>query len=123
MSAHRPAPLSAAYSAAKAGLVQLTRALALEWGPRVRLNHITVGLIRTEASAGHYGADGGADVARAIPIQRLAVPADVAAACLYLASPLAAYVSGADLAVHGGGEIPARYLLAQQARPPADEGP
>jgi NAD(P)-dependent dehydrogenase (short-subunit alcohol dehydrogenase family) len=117
VSAHQPAPLSAAYSAAKAGLLQLTRSLALEWAPKVRVNHLTVGLIRTESAAEHYGADGGASVATAIPMGRLAVPADVAAACLYLASPLAAYVTGADLAVHGGGEIPARFLAARDPHP------
>src|SRR5215469_7754959 len=67
VSAHQPAPLSAAYSAAKAGLLQLTRSLALEWAPKVRVNHITVGPILTENAALHYGADGGAAVARAIP--------------------------------------------------------
>jgi len=116
VSAHHAAPLSAAYSAAKAGLVQLTRSLALEWAPSVRVNHITVGPIRTENAALYYGNEGGAAVAGAIPMGRLAVPADVASACLYLASPLAAYVTGADLAVHGGGEIPARFLAAQPAR-------
>jgi NAD(P)-dependent dehydrogenase (short-subunit alcohol dehydrogenase family) len=95
--------------------VQLTRSLALEWAPKVRVNHITVGPIQTENTALHYGADDGAAVARAIPMGRMAVPADVASACLYLASPLAAYVTGADLAVHGGGEIPARFLAAQPA--------
>jgi NAD(P)-dependent dehydrogenase (short-subunit alcohol dehydrogenase family) len=113
VSAHQPAPLSAPYSAAKAGLLQLTRSLALEWAPKVRVNHITVGPIRTENAALHYGADGGAAVAAAIPMGRLAEPADVASACLYLASPLAAYVTGTDLTVHGGGEIPARFLAAQ----------
>jgi NAD(P)-dependent dehydrogenase (short-subunit alcohol dehydrogenase family) len=117
VSAHQAAPLSAAYSAAKAGLVQLTRSLALEWAPKVRVNHITVGLILTESAAQHYGEDGGASVARAIPMGRMAAPADVASACLLLASPLACYVTGADLAVHGGGEIPARFLAAQNARP------
>jgi NAD(P)-dependent dehydrogenase (short-subunit alcohol dehydrogenase family) len=116
VSAQHAAPLSAAYSAAKAGLLQLTRSLALEWAPKVRVNHITVGPILTEQAALHYGEDGGAAVARTIPMGRLAVPADVAAACLYLASPLAAYVTGADLAVHGGGEIPARFQAAQRAR-------
>jgi NAD(P)-dependent dehydrogenase (short-subunit alcohol dehydrogenase family) len=115
VSAHHPAPLSAAYSAAKAGLVQLTRSLALEWAPKVRVNHITVGPILTADAALYYGADGGAAVAEAIPMGRLAVPADVASGCLYLASPLAAYVTGADLAVHGGGEVPARFLAAQRA--------
>lgn len=116
VSAHQAAPLSAAYSAAKAGLAQLTRSLALEWAPKVRVNHVTVGPILTEDAAMHYGTDGGAAVARAVPMGRLAVPADVAAACLYLASPLAAYVTGADLAVHGGGEIPSRFLAAERAR-------
>ena len=115
VSAHQPAPLSAAYSAAKAGLVQLTRSLALEWAPKVRVNHITAGLVMTENAAQHYGQDGGASVARAIPMGRMASPADVASACLFLASPLARYVTGADLAVHGGGEIPARFLAARDA--------
>jgi NAD(P)-dependent dehydrogenase (short-subunit alcohol dehydrogenase family) len=117
VSARQAAPLSAAYSAAKAGLVQLTRSLALEWAPKVRVNHITAGLIRTESAAEHYGADGGASVARTIPMGRMASPRDVASACLFLASPLAAYVTGADLEVHGGGEIPARFLAADDARP------
>jgi NAD(P)-dependent dehydrogenase (short-subunit alcohol dehydrogenase family) len=115
VSAHQAAPLSAAYSAAKAGLVQLTRSLALEWAPKVRVNHVTVGLILTESAAQHYGPDGGAAVARTIPMGRMAEPADVASACLFLASPLAGYITGADLAVHGGGEIPARFIAARQA--------
>jgi NAD(P)-dependent dehydrogenase (short-subunit alcohol dehydrogenase family) len=110
-----PEPGTAAYAAAKAGLAHLTRGLALEWAPRVRVNHITTGLIRTDSAAEYYGKDGGASVAATIPMGRLAEPADVASACLFLASPLAAYVTGADLAVHGGGEIPARYLAARQA--------
>ncbi len=113
VSAHQAAPLTAAYSAAKAGLLQLTRSLALEWAPKVRVNHITVGLILTESAAEHYGPDQGASVATAIPMGRMAEPADVAWACLFLASPLAAYITGADLAVHGGGEIPARFLAAR----------
>jgi NAD(P)-dependent dehydrogenase (short-subunit alcohol dehydrogenase family) len=115
VSAHQPAPLSAAYSAAKAGLLQLTRSLALEWAPKVRVNHVTAGLVMTEDAAQHYGQDGGASVARAIPMGRMASPADVASACLFLASPLASYVTGADLAVHGGGELPARFLAAHDA--------
>ena len=59
VSAIDPQPGTAAYSAAKAGLLVLTKALALEWAPKVRINHITTGLIRTEAAAEVYGADGG----------------------------------------------------------------
>ena len=113
VSAHDPQPGTAAYSAAKAGLLGLTRALAMEWAPKVRVNHITTGLIRTESAASVYGEDGGAAVADVIPAGRMAVPEDVAGACLYLASDLASYVNGADLAVHGGGELPGRYLAAR----------
>ena len=106
VSAHQPAPGTAAYSAAKAGLLGLSRALALEWAPKVRVNHLTVGLIRTEASAEYYTDESA--VASLVPMQRMAVASDVAGACLYLSSDAASYVTGADLAVHGGGEIPAR---------------
>lgn len=115
VSAHDPQPGTAAYTAAKAGLLALTKALALEWAPEVRVNHITTGLIRTESAASVYGADGGASVAGVIPMERMAVPGDVARACLFLASDLSAYVNGADLAVHGGGEFPARFLAAKAA--------
>lgn len=118
VSAHHPQPGTAAYTAAKAGLLALTKALALEWAPEVRVNHITTGLIRTESAASVYGADGGASVAGVIPMRRMAVPDDVARACLFLASDLSGYVSGADLAVHGGGEFPARYLAARAADGP-----
>ena len=113
VAAREAEPGSAAYSAAKAGLLQLTRVLALEWAPKVRVNHITVGLVMTATAAPYYGQDGGASVAATIPMGRMAEPSDVASACLFLASPLAAYVTGADLAVHGGGEVPARYLAAK----------
>lgn len=110
VSAEDPQPGTAAYSAAKAGLRVLSRALAMEWAPRVRVNHIITGLIRTDSAAAVYGPDGGAAVARTIPMGRMAVPEDVAKACMYLASTLSDYVTGADVAVHGGGEYPARYV-------------
>ncbi|MGW0688423.1 SDR family oxidoreductase [Streptomyces sp. NPDC002754] len=113
VSAHDPQPGTAAYSAAKAGLLGLTRALAVEWAPKVRVNHITTGLIRTESAASVYGEDGGAAVAGVIPMGRMAGPGDVARTCLYLAGGLARYVNGADVAVHGGGELPARYFAAR----------
>lgn len=113
VSAHQPQPGTAAYTAAKAGLLGLTKALALEWAPKVRVNHITTGLIRTEAAATVYGDDGGAAVTRTLPMERMAVPSDIAKACLFLGSDLSSYVNGADLAVHGGGEYPARYMATQ----------
>ncbi|MCQ4347031.1 SDR family oxidoreductase [Pseudomonas stutzeri] len=115
VSAIRPSPGTAAYGAAKAGLLNLTRSLAVEWAPRVRVNAVTAGLTLTEQAELHYGdAEGVARVAASIPLQRMASPQDIANACLYLASPLASYVSGVDICVHGGGESPA-FLAAANA--------
>ena len=107
LSGHRASPGTAAYGAAKAGLANLTRSLAMEWAPKVRVNLVTVGYLETEQAGLHYGdADGVAAVGASVPMGRLVQPDDVAAACLFLASPEAAFVTGADLAVHGGGEPP-----------------
>ncbi|MEU3011171.1 SDR family oxidoreductase [Nocardia asteroides] len=115
VSGHRPSPGTAAYGAAKAGLDNLATSLAVEWAPRVRLNSVVVGPVETELSHLHYGdADGVAAVAQTVPMGRLASPADVGNAALFLASPLAAHVSGATLLVHGGGERPA-FLDAANA--------
>jgi NAD(P)-dependent dehydrogenase (short-subunit alcohol dehydrogenase family) len=104
----RPSPGSAAYGAAKAGLVNLTQTLAIEWAPKVRVNLVTGGLIETEQAELYYGDEAAqARVAATVPMQRLATPRDMADACAYLASPLASYISGANLVVHGGGELPA----------------
>ncbi|HUJ06981.1 MAG TPA: SDR family oxidoreductase [Streptosporangiaceae bacterium] len=108
VAALRPAPGTAAYAAAKAGLITLTQALAIEWAPAVRVNCVTAGLVRTPDSAAHYGGDESlAAVAATVPLGRMAEPADVADACLLLASPLAGYITGANLVVDGGGQRPA----------------
>jgi NAD(P)-dependent dehydrogenase (short-subunit alcohol dehydrogenase family) len=104
----RPSPGTAAYGAAKAGLLSLTQTLAVEWAPKVRVNAVAAGMIRTEQSHLHYGDEAGvAAVAATVPLGRLGEPRDVGDACLFLASPLARYVSGASLLLHGGGERPA----------------
>ncbi|MGR6922854.1 SDR family oxidoreductase [[Actinomadura] parvosata] len=105
----RPSPGTSAYGAAKAGLHHLARCLAAEWAPRVRVNTVVVGLAATEDDAGHYGGRSDLD-GRAIPAGRMATPADVAQAVLWLAAP--GYVTGAEVRVDGGGEIPAwRHLV------------
>jgi NAD(P)-dependent dehydrogenase (short-subunit alcohol dehydrogenase family) len=119
-----PAPGTAVYAAAKAGLTTLTRALALEWGPLVRVNQLTVGLVETDGSAVHYGGDPGiAAVHGTIPLQRMARPEDIASACLLLSSPLAAYVSGAELRVDGGGWTPGWLVAVQEALTAAEREP
>jgi NAD(P)-dependent dehydrogenase (short-subunit alcohol dehydrogenase family) len=108
----RPSPGAAAYGAAKAGLANLAGTLAIEWAPKVRVNTVIAGLIATEHAADHYGGEAGlAAVARTVPLGRMGTPDDVAGACLFLSSPLASYVSGSSLLVHGGGEWPS-YLSA-----------
>jgi NAD(P)-dependent dehydrogenase (short-subunit alcohol dehydrogenase family) len=113
-----PAPGTAAYAAAKGGLTTLTRALAMDFAPKVRVNQVTVGLVRTELAHVYYGDEAGQErVAAAIPMRRMAEPDDVAAACLLLASPLVDYATGSELLVDGGGEIPPRHLAVT---PPPD---
>ena len=107
ISAHRPAPTIAAYGAAKAGLDSLTRSLAMEWGPRVRVNAIDVGLCRTEQTDDHYGDDARvAAIESTIPLGRMATPTEVGNVAVFLASDLASYVSGARVTCDGGGEPP-----------------
>jgi NAD(P)-dependent dehydrogenase (short-subunit alcohol dehydrogenase family) len=114
VSGTRPSPGTAAYGAAKAGLHHLVRSLAIEWAPKVRLNTVVPGFVAEEIPSGHYGdAGAAAAIARTVPLQRMATPADVAAACLFLASADAAYISGAELLVHGGGEPPGFLAVAR----------
>jgi NAD(P)-dependent dehydrogenase (short-subunit alcohol dehydrogenase family) len=107
ISAHRPAPTIAAYAAAKAGVDSLSKSLAMEWGPKVRVNAIDVGLCRTEHTDDHYGGDDRvARIEATIPLGRMARPEEVGHVAVFLASDLASYVSGAIVGCHGGGEPP-----------------
>lgn len=104
---NRPSPTTAAYGAAKAGLKQLTTTLAMEWAPKIRVNTITVGLILTEQAALFYGeGDERERIEAGIPMGRFAMPSDIGDIAVWLASDLAAYVTGAEIAAHGGGERP-----------------
>ena len=108
----RPSPDSAAYGAAKAGLLNLTQTLAVDYAPKVRVVAVTAGYVETEQSHLFYGDQAGVDaVGRTIPVGRMAKPEDIGDVCLFLASPLARYVSGTSILAHGGGELPA-YLDA-----------
>ena len=115
VSGSRPSPGTAGYGAAKAGLDNLTASLAVEWAPKVRVNGLRVGMVRTEGAEQHYGdAEGIAEVGKTVPLGRLAEPAEVGQCASFLASDLASYVTGATLEVHGGGEVPA-FLSASNA--------
>lgn len=103
----RPSPGTVAYGAAKAGLVNMTQTLAMEWAPKVRVNCVTAGLMFTDDVATFYGgADAVERVEATVPLGRLGRAEDVADACLFLASDLSAFTTGANLVLHGGGERP-----------------
>jgi NAD(P)-dependent dehydrogenase (short-subunit alcohol dehydrogenase family) len=98
----RPSRGTAAYDAANAGLISLASTLAVEWAPLIRVSCVSVRLLETDAEG-----------EREAPVEGSASVVDeVASACLFLASPAAAFVTGANLVVPGGGEWP-RYLTAQ----------
>ena len=114
VTANRPTPGSAAYGAAKGGLVNLTKTLAIEWAPKIKVNSIVVGYIETENSLVHYGSKKEMNkIAKTIPMKRMGKPSDVANACLFFASNLSEWVTGASLDVHGGGEKPTYLEVAK----------
>ncbi len=91
------------YSAAKAGVLGLVKAMARELGPDgIRVNAVAPGLIDTDITAGRLSDAMRAEILNGIPLGRLGAAADVAGACLFLASELSAYVTGATIDVNGG---------------------
>ncbi|MCX7383310.1 MAG: SDR family NAD(P)-dependent oxidoreductase [Alphaproteobacteria bacterium] len=104
IAASNPQPRSGAYSASKAGVAMLSRQIALEWGPDgIRSNIVSPGFVRTPMSESFYQAPGVKERREAmVPLRRIAGPQDIADAVVYLASPRAAYVTGAEILVDGG---------------------
>ncbi|MCJ2048303.1 SDR family NAD(P)-dependent oxidoreductase [Methylobacterium sp. J-070] len=91
------------YSAAKGGVLGLAKAMARELGPDgVRVNAVTPGLIQTDITRGKLTPELKVEIARGIPLGRLGVADDVANACLFLASDLSTYITGAVIDVNGG---------------------
>jgi len=108
-------PESVAYCVAKAGLVMLTKQVALDWGPEVRVNAVCPGWVRTpmaDAEMDELGRSLGVDREGAyeaalqhVPAGRPASASEIAAAVVYLASPEASFITGAVLSVDGGSTI------------------
>lgn len=92
----------------------------MEWAPRVRVAAVSPGMVLTDTSRDQHYGDPGAlrAMAATVPLGRLAQPDDIANACLFLASPQASYVSGANLVIDGGGERPAFLDAASLNRVP-----
>lgn len=108
------APEHAAYGAAKAGVMSLVRSAAEELGPLgIRVNAVAPGVVWTPRVSGYLGEKGRQRNADNAPLRRVALPADIAAAILFLASDLAGYVSGQTLSVDGGVGVKFPYPMPE----------
>jgi NAD(P)-dependent dehydrogenase (short-subunit alcohol dehydrogenase family) len=102
--AFTPLARRAAYAASKAGVIGVTKALAVEWAPAVRVNAVAPGYVATQmvaelVQAGRVNADA---IAARTPMRRMAQPEEIAAAVVFLASDAAGYITGETLMVDGG---------------------
>ena len=112
-------PDTGVYRVSKAALIHLTRQLAFELAPRVRVNAVAPGLVRTRLAAGLWQADE-ERVAAGIPLGRIGEPVDVAEAVAYVASPVAAWMTGETLVIDGGqlvGAAASRTRLSDETAP------
>jgi len=92
-----------AYAAAKAALVQVTKALALEWARLgIRVNAIAPGYIETEINREFFASEAGQAVAKRVPQRRIGKPSDLDGALLLLASDAGSYMTGSIVVVDGG---------------------
>ncbi|MFI6646946.1 SDR family NAD(P)-dependent oxidoreductase [Streptomyces sp. NPDC050529] len=95
-------PRYAAYNASKAGVIELTRTMALELAPRVRVNAVCPGYVLTPMQRAEYSEDQLAEQAEVVPLKRLGDPAEIASLVAYLASRDAAFVTGQSFVIDGG---------------------
>ena len=106
-------PFGAAYSAAKAGMIALTRTAALEWGPfGIRVNAVAPGTVRVPRNRSESAGEDTVEERTAIPLGRRGEPEDIAGAVVFLLSDLAGFVTGQVLAVDGGSSARPSYLDA-----------
>jgi NAD(P)-dependent dehydrogenase (short-subunit alcohol dehydrogenase family) len=96
----RPSPITGSYNISKAGLVHMTRQLAHELAPSVRVNAVAPGVVKTRLSEMLWQDEAAA--ARMHPLGRLGTPEDIAAAIVFLASDSAGWITGVTLPVDGG---------------------
>ena len=100
---HRVAGNLSAYASSKAGLLQLTRALALEWArDGIRVNALCPGYIETDINRDFFATEAGLNLIKRIPQRRLGQPEELDGALLLLASTAGSYITGSTIAANGG---------------------
>lgn len=90
------------YAATKGALISLTKSLAVELAPAIRVNAVAPGWVDTEMSEPAYAGGGLARIAATIPLRRVAAPDDIAGPIVFLCSDLARHITGEILNVNGG---------------------
>lgn len=98
-------PVLGVYDLTKSALIHMTQQLGAELGPKVRINAICPGLIKTDFARMLWEGERGEQVAQNYPLKRLGEPEDIAAAALYLASDAASWITGQHLVLDGGGLV------------------
>jgi len=93
------------YAVSKAALIHITKQLAAELGPNVRVNALAPGLIKTDFARVLWEGERGAEVAKSYPLGRLGETSDIAGAALFLAAETGSWITGQTLALDGGGLI------------------
>lgn len=98
-------PILGVYDVTKAALIHVTKQLAAELGPGVRVNAIAPGLIKTDFAKVLWEGDRGDQVAKNYPLERLGEPEDIAGAALYLAAETGSWITGQTIVLDGGGLV------------------
>jgi 3alpha(or 20beta)-hydroxysteroid dehydrogenase len=108
VSGFTPTRNEAAYSAAKAGVIALTKSGALEYGPTVRVNCVAPGHVATPLTAPvwEHFPDVFGPIAQSLPLRRVGTPEEIAEVMLFLASDRASYITGQTIVVDGGATLP-----------------
>lgn len=106
ISGMRANPMGVAYGAAKAGLLNATQTMALEWGPKVRVNAISAGPLLTDGAKEFFSDEDVARLSGALATKRIGRPDEIADAVMFVASQRAGFMTGSNMVVDGGPEWP-----------------
>jgi NAD(P)-dependent dehydrogenase (short-subunit alcohol dehydrogenase family) len=101
----KTSPTIGVYDLTKSALIHMTEQLAAELGPKVRVNALCPGLIKTDFARALWEGEKGIEVAQQYPLKRLGEVEDVSAAAVYLASDAGSWITGQRIVLDGGGKV------------------